>query len=143
MLPKWGKMPLRTNVNKSVEEDKRDVYSPNMPLLVGYKIPIYLVDDNDERTSINSDWEKTEWYFLIVSIDKKRNTANIEWPNGHIDKDVPMSILNGGVSKVPRSEISRSTEEYNSDDDILDCDAPEPQEKIAIDTIIYNVITNM
>ncbi len=142
---------MQKNVSKFPFDPKNP---PRARIYVGLKIPIYLVDDDDEERIVNDKWDKTNWYFKVVALRRIRkeengkmvedDIADIEWPNEHVDTNVPINYLYGGVSKVPRSTISRFTEEYNSDDDdedMLNFNEPQTnQEKI---TKLFEILQNI
>jgi len=111
-------------------------FPPVTPVYVGQKKPIYLVpeDTEDDDRLVEEDWEKTEWYFKIICIRQIKDSegddktvVDVEWPNGYIDKDVPISSMYGHFVKLKRSELARFTEEYNSDDEYIEIDLSKDQ----------------
>nr|QBK88089.1 MAG: hypothetical protein LCMAC202_04510 [Marseillevirus LCMAC202] len=99
---------------------------PKTPIYIGQRIPIYVVPDDEfdiEERLVNPSWERTKWVFRVVGIRRVRDgeeeteVVDVEWPNGHVDKDIPISNMYGHFTRIPKYLVPRFTEEYNSDDD--------------------------
>ena len=115
------------------KECNKDHYThqcPETQIVIGQKIPIYIVPDDideDERF-VDEDWKRTDWVFVIVDIRdiemideegniSKERVVDVKWPNGHIDKDIPIQNMYGHFARIPRSLIAHYTEEYHSSDE--------------------------
>ena len=119
---------------------------PKTPLYVGQRIPIYIVPDDTEEDDrlVEDTWVKTDWVFRIVGIRRveiedengkkyEDDVVDVEWPNGHIDTDIPITNMYGHFARIPKSLVPHFTEEYHSEDedDIIDLsEAQTNQEKL-------------
>ncbi len=95
---------------------------PETPIYVGQRIPIFIVPDDTEEDDLlfEDSWVKTDWDFRIVGMrlvatidDDGNNTessvVDVEWPNKHIDTNIPISNMYGQFSRICESQVHHYT----------------------------------
>jgi hypothetical protein len=120
--------PKRTRPKQKLWFDPKN--PPKTPVYVGQRIPIYIVPDDTEEDDrlVEPSWVKTDFVFRVVGIRRvevedddgcktEGDVVDVEWPNKHIDTDIPISNMYGHFARIPKSLVSHFTEEYNSDDE--------------------------
>ncbi len=120
--------PKRTRPKQKLWFDPKN--PPKTPVYVGQRIPIYIVPDDTEEDDrlVEPSWVKTDFVFRVVGIrrvevededgDKTEgDVVDVEWPNKHIDTDIPISNMYGHFARIPKSLVPHFTEEYNSEDE--------------------------
>jgi hypothetical protein len=103
---------------------------PKTPVFVGQRIPIYIVPDDtkeDDRL-VEPTWRKTDWVFRVVGIRKiirqdddgnniEDEVVDVEWPNKHIDRNIPIQTMYGHFARLCESWVPQFTEEYVSEEE--------------------------
>ena len=117
--------PVQTRPKQKLWFDPKN--PPKTPIYVGQRIPIYVVPDDEfdiEERLVNPSWKMTNWVFRIVGIrcvldenNVETEVVDVKWPNGHIDKDIPISNMYGHFTRIPKYLVPRFTEEYHTDED--------------------------
>jgi len=96
-------------------------------IYIGQEIPIYIVPDDTETSDQDkSSWVKTHWVFRVVGIHRTlsenedgevtvNDVVDIEWPNKHIDSNIPINNMCSDFARIPRSLVPHFTERNDID----------------------------